>query len=104
MKVFTFFYRKVVVQILTEIVPYLKKICTVTESKKVRQIMRLSVVRQISDKLLEQYLKFKADFTGFFFRLMASTIHDSVHQFTTCLREQCTCVRVYTDVRHARMQ
>ena len=36
MKVFTFFYRKVVIQILTEIVPYLKKISTVTESKKVR--------------------------------------------------------------------
>ena len=30
MKVFTFFYRKVVIQILTEIVPYLQKICTVT--------------------------------------------------------------------------
>ena len=36
MKVFTFFYWKVVMQILTEIVPYLQKICTVTESKKVR--------------------------------------------------------------------
>ena len=33
MKVFTFFYREVVIQILTEIVPYLQKICTVTESK-----------------------------------------------------------------------
>ena len=36
MKVFTFFYRKAVIQIFTEIVPYLKKICTVTEPKKVR--------------------------------------------------------------------
>ena len=36
MKVFTFFYRKVVIQIMTEIVPYIKKICTVTDSKKVR--------------------------------------------------------------------
>ena len=36
MKVFTFFYRKVVIQILTEILPYLQKICTVTDSKKVR--------------------------------------------------------------------
>ena len=35
MKVFTFCYRKIVIQILTEIVPYLKKICTVTDSKKV---------------------------------------------------------------------
>ena len=30
------FYGKVVIQILTKMVPYLKKICTVTESKKVR--------------------------------------------------------------------
>ena len=36
MKVFTSFYRKVVIQILTEIILYLKKICTITESKKVR--------------------------------------------------------------------
>ena len=36
MKVFTFFYRKVVIQILTEIIRYLKKIFTVTDSKKVR--------------------------------------------------------------------
>ena len=36
MKVFTFFHRKVVTQTLTEIVPYLQEICTVTESKKVR--------------------------------------------------------------------
>ena len=36
MKVFTFFHRKVIIQILTEIVRYLKKICTVTDSKKVR--------------------------------------------------------------------
>ena len=36
MKVFTFFYRKVVIQILTEIVPYLSKKSTVIESKKVR--------------------------------------------------------------------
>ena len=64
MKVFTFFYRKVVIQILTEIIPYLKKIFTVTDSKKVRQIMELSMVRQLSDKLSE-YLKLKADFTGF---------------------------------------
>ena len=30
-----FFYRKVVIQILSEIVPRLKKICTVTDSKKI---------------------------------------------------------------------
>ena len=36
MEVFTFFHRKVVIQIFTEIVCYLKKICTVTDSKKVR--------------------------------------------------------------------
>ena len=36
MKVFTFFNRKVVIQILTEIICYLKKICTITDSKKVR--------------------------------------------------------------------
>ena len=32
MKVFTFFYGKVVIQILTEIVRYLKKKCTVIHS------------------------------------------------------------------------
>ena len=53
MKVFTFFYRKVVIQILTKIVPYLQKICTITESKKDRWIMGLSMVRQISDKWSE---------------------------------------------------
>ena len=36
MGVFTFFYRKVDIQILSEIVPYSKKIFTVTDSEKVR--------------------------------------------------------------------
>ena len=53
MKVFTSFYRKVVIQIWKEIVRDLKKICTVTDSKKVRQIMGLSRVPQLSDKLWE---------------------------------------------------
>ena len=36
MEVFTFFYRKVVIQIFSEIVPYSKKIFTVTDSEKIR--------------------------------------------------------------------
>ena len=36
MEVFTFFYRKVVIQILSEIVPYSKKIFTVTDSEEFR--------------------------------------------------------------------
>ena len=36
MEVFTFFYRKVVIQSLSKIVPYSKKILTVTDSEKVR--------------------------------------------------------------------
>ena len=36
MEAFTFFYRKVVIQILSKIVPYSKKIFTVIDSEKVR--------------------------------------------------------------------
>ena len=36
MEAFTSFYRKVAIQILSEIVPYSKKTFTVTDSKKVR--------------------------------------------------------------------
>ena len=66
MKVFTFFYRKVDIQILMEIVPYLQKICTVTESKKSDKLWDfLWFVRfPINDR--NKNLKFKADFTGFF--------------------------------------
>ena len=66
MKKFTIFYRKVVIQILTEIVPYLKKICTVTESKKSDKLWDFLWSVRFPINYRNQNFKFKAYFTGFF--------------------------------------
>ena len=50
MKVITFFYRKFFIQILTEIVRYLKKICTVTDSKKGDKLCTERLFVRVNDK------------------------------------------------------
>ena len=65
MKVFTFFYRKVVIQIFTEIVPCLKKICTELNLQKSDKLWDFLWAVRFPINFRNKNLKLKADFTGF---------------------------------------